>query len=189
MKTTTIRQRLFFLVMVPLLALAVTATGLVFSAYQDYRSVNTTQEVLKVAVDAGELIHTLQIERGATAGFLQSKGAKFADVLPGIRKNTDDKLSDYSVAATSSASLSAAFASAIGKAGEHLDSIKNLRTRADKFELSVADEVAAYTATIASLIEVMTERNNLSAQSNHATADELDALANELRLSVARFKV
>ena len=156
MKTTTIRQRLFFLAMVPLLALAITATSLILNAYRDYRSANDTQEVLKVAVAAGELIHTLQIERGATAGFLQSKGTKFADVLPGIRKNADEKLRTYTAEATSSGKLTAAaLASAIGKARERLDAIKDLRSRADKFELSVADEVAAYTATIASLIEVI----------------------------------
>lgn len=154
MKTTTIRQRLFFLVVVPLLALAITAGNLIHKAYDDYRGATLTQEVLKVAVAAGELIHTLQIERGATAGFIQSKGGKFGDVMPGIRKNNDVNLAAYQREAGAAAQL-AALQTALGKAREKLDQLKDVRSRADKLEISVADEVSAYTQTIARLIDVI----------------------------------
>ncbi len=154
MKTTTIRQRLFFLVVVPLLALAITAGNLIHKAYGDYRGATLTQEVLKVAVAAGELIHTLQIERGATAGFIQSKGAKFGDVMPGIRKNSDANLAAYQREAGAAGQL-AALQTALGKAREKLDQLNEVRARADKLEISVADEVAAYTQTIARLIDVI----------------------------------
>ena len=128
MKATTIRQRLLFLVMVPMLALAVTAINLIRNAYDDYRSATVTQEVLRVAVAAGDLIHTLQIERGSTAGFLQSKGAKFADVLPGIRKNTDGKQLAYAAEARSSGQLAApALAAAVARAQERLDALNGVR--------------------------------------------------------------
>ena len=70
------------LVMVPLLALAVTSINLIRHVYEDYRGAVVTREALRLAVAAGELIHALQTERGSTAGFLRSGGAKFADVLP-----------------------------------------------------------------------------------------------------------
>ena len=143
MKATTIRQRLLFLVMVPMLALAVTAINLIRNAYDDYRSATVTQEVLRVAVAAGDLIHTLQIERGSTAGFLQSKGAKFADALPGIRKNTDGKQLAYAAEARSSGQLAApALAAAVARAQERLDALNGVRVRADKKDISVADEIA-----------------------------------------------
>jgi methyl-accepting chemotaxis protein len=164
MKATTIRQRLLFLVMVPMLALAVTAINLIRNAYGDYRSATVTQEVLRVAVAAGDLIHTLQIERGSTAGFLQSKGAKFADVLPGIRKNTDGKLLAYTADARSSAQLAApALAAAVARAQERLDALNGVRVRADKMDISVPDEIAAYTGTIATLIEVIGTSGQFSA--------------------------
>ncbi|MDX9994637.1 MAG: methyl-accepting chemotaxis protein [Rhodocyclaceae bacterium] len=154
MKSTTIRQRLFFLVIVPLLALAITAGNLIHKAHGNYRGATLTQEVLKVGVAAGELIHTLQIERGATAGFIQSKGGKFGDVLPGIRQNSDANFTAYQREAGSSGQL-AALQAALGKAQEKLDQLKDVRNRADKLEISVADEVAAYTQTIARLIDVI----------------------------------
>jgi len=154
MKSSTIRQRLLLLALVPLLALAVTATNLLRNAFMDYRSATLTQEVLKVGVAAGELIHTLQIERGSTAGFLQSKGAKFADALPGIRKNTDVSFAAYLGEAKAAVSQDALVV-ALGKAQEKLDALQDVRARTDKFEISVADEVAAYTTTIATLIDVI----------------------------------
>ena len=121
MKSTAIRQRLFILALVPLLALAITTINLIHTAYQEYGSATTTRDVLKVAVAAGDLIHTLQIERGATAGFLQSQGAKFADKLPGIRKNTDEKFTVFTAELDAAKSLdAAALTTSLGKAGERL---------------------------------------------------------------------
>jgi methyl-accepting chemotaxis protein len=154
MKTTSIRQRLFLLIVVPLIALGITATNLILNAYRDYRSATLTQEVLKVAVSAGELIHTLQIERGATAGFLQSKGAKFSDTLPGIRKNSDGNLTTYQREVQGAAQLGSLQAT-LQKAQEKLDTLNNVRARADKFEINVPDEIAAYTTSIGTLIDVI----------------------------------
>ena len=154
MQTTTIRQRLFFLAFVPLLALTITAASLIGDAYQDARGARQTQQVLRVAVAAGELIHHLQIERGSTAGFLQSKGTKFADVLPGIRQQSDARLAAYGAEAAASAGL-AALDAAVAAAGEKLEALKAVRARADKFDISVADEVKAYTATIGALIDIV----------------------------------
>jgi methyl-accepting chemotaxis protein len=154
MKTTTIRQRLFILALVPLLALAITATNLIRDAAKDVGGAKQTQLVLKVGTAAGELIHTLQIERGATAGFLQSKGAKFGDALPGIRKNSDTNFLAYQREAASAGGLPELDA-ALARAKEKLDSLGDMRSRADKFELTVADEVKYYTGTIASLIQII----------------------------------
>jgi two-component system sensor histidine kinase/response regulator len=163
-QNTMIRRRQLLLVMVPLLALAVTAANLIRNAYQDYRSAAVTREVLRVAVAAGDLIHTLQIERGATAGFLQSKGAKFADVLPGIRKDTDGKRLAYTAEAANSGRLEApALAAAVGRAQEGLDALNGVRSRADRLDIGVADEMAAYTGTIATLMDAIGTSGQFSA--------------------------
>ena len=164
MKTLAIRQRLFLLALVPLLALAVTTVNLIRNAWQEYGSATTTRDVLKVAVAAGNLIHTLQVERGATAGFLQSQGAKFADKLPGIRGNTDKHLAAFSAELDVARSLDApALATSLGKAGERLDALQALRAQADAMRIPVPDAVAAYTATITSLIDVIGTSGKFSA--------------------------
>lgn len=141
---SSIRQRLFLLILVPLIALTLTAAKLIYNAHGDYRGATLTQEVLRVAVAAGELIHTLQIERGATAGFLQSKGEKFADTLPGIRKNSDERLAAY-VREMQAAGDLTALQAIQGKARAKLDALAQVRARADKHDIGVPDQIAAYT--------------------------------------------
>jgi hypothetical protein len=85
MNRTSITQRLTMLAAVPLIALAVSAGILIHDSYGRYRNAGQAQALMAAAVSAGNLIHALQIERGASAGFLQSKGARFADVLPKYR--------------------------------------------------------------------------------------------------------
>ncbi len=41
------------------------------------------------------LIHETQKERGASAGFLGSKGTKFIDILPKQRLSTDVRIKEY----------------------------------------------------------------------------------------------
>ena len=59
MRHSTIKQRLFLLVAVPLVALAITSISLIRSAYTGYKGAQQTQAVLEVAVAAGTLVHTL----------------------------------------------------------------------------------------------------------------------------------
>jgi methyl-accepting chemotaxis protein len=151
---SSIRQRLVLLILVPLLALALTAAKLIFNAQSDYRGAQLTQEVLHVAVSSGELIHTLQIERGATAGFLQSKGAKFADTLPGIRKSSDGNLAALKTELDSAIQV-AGLQPLIGKAREKLDALAQIRARVDKQEISVGDQITAYTGTISTLVDII----------------------------------
>ena len=47
------------------------------------------------AEDAGNLVHELQKERGMTAGFLGSKGTKFADKILIQRQQVDARLEEF----------------------------------------------------------------------------------------------
>ncbi len=154
MKTTNVRQRLFLLVIVPLLALAITSSNLIRNAYEGYRDAVLTQDALRVAVAAGELIHTLQIERGASAGYLQSKGAKFSEALPGIRKKSDDSLAAFKQQADTTSGLRE-LQSPVQASREKLNALNEIRSQTDHFAITPADEITAYTRTIACLIEVV----------------------------------
>jgi methyl-accepting chemotaxis protein len=156
MKTTTIGQRLVLLAAVPLLALVVSAGTLVWESYGNYRGATLTRGLMSLSVAAGDLIHTLQIERGATAGFLQSKGQKFADALPGFRGNTDERLRAYRqrLGGIDAASLPD-LKRAVEAAGERLEQLAALRERAVAQSLPVPESTAYYTATIAALVTAM----------------------------------
>ncbi len=153
---TSIIKRLILLVAVPLIALTALAAMQIWQAFATYQNSDQTRQLMNLSVSAGELIHVLQIERGATAGFLQSKGQNFAEVLPDIRKKSDERLSTFrkevaEVNVQALPSLSKALADAQGKLSE----MTVVRDRASKQTLTVPEEVAYYTGTISHLIDAM----------------------------------
>lgn len=156
MNSSSIMQRLVMLAALPLLALVISAGALVWQSYSVYRGAEQTRSLMAVSVAAGDLIHFLQIERGSTAGFIQSKGQKFADTLPGIRSKTDERVSVYKQQLAGIKGLSIpAFAKAAEAASSKFDGLASLRERASKFEITVADEVSFYSALVAALLDTI----------------------------------
>ena len=156
MKTTSVIQRLLLLASVPLIALAISIGTQTRQSYVDYRNSEQTLRLMDLSVSAGNLIHTLQVERGATAGFLQSKGQKFADVLPGIRTRTDERLAAFRLEIDKSDSAALpSLVKATTEVQSRLKELAAIRQGASQQTLTVAEEVAYYTRTIASLVRAM----------------------------------
>jgi methyl-accepting chemotaxis protein len=92
-------------------------------------------------------IHETQKERGASAGFLGSKGKKFTTILPEQRKLTDSRLSELNSFSKSINfdDFSEELVYEVNKVKELSQQIPNIRQRVDKLEISVKDSVAFYT--------------------------------------------
>jgi methyl-accepting chemotaxis protein len=156
MAHSTVKQRLFFLVAVPLLGLVITSASLIRSAWSGYQGARQTQTVLEVAVAAGTLVHTLQVERGMSAGFLQSKGQKFADKLPGERGKTDASRKSFEVvAAELGKSGLGKISGLLEKANGQLAALGAIRGKVDSQEVLLADAIASYTGTISALTAII----------------------------------
>lgn len=169
MANTTIKQRLFLLITVPLVALTISSVSLIRSAYSGYQGARQTQDVLDIAVAAGTLVHSLQVERGMTAGFLQSKGQKFADTLPEMRGKTDKSRAAFAeIAATVEQGDLGALKETIRKADEKLATLADFRKRADHHELPVPDAVAAYTSTISALTAIISSSGDFNSDAGIA---------------------
>ena len=156
MNRSSIMQRLILLVLAPLGSLVIAAGMLVWQSHTVYKGAEQTRSVLEASVSAGELVHFLQIERGATAGFVQSKGQKFSDILPSIRAKTDEHLAAYRRQLDQ---INVADMPSLGKAiiaaKARLDGLGDLRQRASQLVVPASEGTAYYTATIASLIEAI----------------------------------
>ncbi|MDX8398659.1 MAG: methyl-accepting chemotaxis protein [Gallionellaceae bacterium] len=156
MKASSIANRLILLVIVPLIALAILAGILITQSFTSYVNSVQTNQLMSIAVSAGNLVHTLQVERGATAGFLQSKGQKFADVLPDMRKKTDVQINDFKahIDSMDKNSLPVLLA-AIKDAQSRLEGVNDIRQGSSQLSLSLPEEVAYYSKTIEALIKTM----------------------------------
>jgi len=156
MKLSSISQRLVLLVTVPLVALMVLAGLLINQAYTTYQNSTQTHQLMSLSVNAGNLIHTLQIERAATIGFVQSKGQKFSDVLPSLRTKTDESVALF-VKDVDAVNLSQMpkLADAISKVKDTVNNVAGIRQRANDLSLTVPEGVAYYSGSISQLIDMM----------------------------------
>nr|WP_321266924.1 methyl-accepting chemotaxis protein [uncultured Sulfurimonas sp.] len=93
------------------------------------------------------LIHETQKERGASAGYLGSKGSKFSDILPKQRVLTTNRNTELT-AYTSTLDLSSfpkELQSEIAAFNLDMSKINDIRSKIDTLSISVKDEVAYYT--------------------------------------------
>lgn len=153
---TTIGQRLILLVSVPLLALIVFAGLGIHTSLQKYRSAAVTQELMSISVGANDVIHRLQVERGASGVFLSSGGQRFGDVLPGFRSETDAALRAFRAQLDSSgAAALPGVAEVLAEALKRLDELGATRVSVSNQAINPPASGAWYTGSINRLIASM----------------------------------
>ncbi|RUM65198.1 MAG: chemotaxis protein, partial [Sulfurimonas sp.] len=94
MKNMTIRGKLRFLSIVVLSVVFVFAAKISYDAWYTYKNVTEAKSIVALSIKMSNVLHELQKERGASAGFVGSNGAKFADILPQQYKETDAKIQE-----------------------------------------------------------------------------------------------
>ena len=139
-----LRTGIQYLLFVPLATLAILGTWTVFSESRAVRDGFMSQALIHEAVDLGALVHTLQVERGQSAGFLASKGRNFADSLPEERKNT--------IAAHEA--LNATLASEVIAMAD----LEAMRAKVTAQETTVPEMARFYTAAIRRALRLSAER-------------------------------
>ncbi|CAG0938373.1 Methyl-accepting chemotaxis protein McpB [Gallionellaceae bacterium] len=157
MKNISISKKLVFLLALPLLGLLAYSAISAQQNYQQWRNVAQTQSLMKLAVSLGNLAHYLQIERGATAGFVQSKGERFTQELPGYRAETDRNLALLKeiYGQVDMTGMPASFRTAVDAAISNLGGLKDNRDAASGFRISAPEAAGYYTRSIAGLLRVL----------------------------------
>jgi len=103
--------------------------------------------VTEFAVKISNLVHETQKERGASAGFLGSRGEKFGDVLKKQRALTDEKLGivETYISSFDFENFDARFSIDFQEGMKELSRLKEIRQKVDSFNITVQEEVAYYT--------------------------------------------
>ncbi|MGB0204973.1 MAG: methyl-accepting chemotaxis protein [Neptuniibacter sp.] len=92
LETMSLKVKLMIMVVIPLILMTGFATILAHLAWSNKQAYQNMEKVTDFAVISSKLVHELQKERGMTAGFIGSKGAKFGDKLVAQRQTTDSNL-------------------------------------------------------------------------------------------------
>ncbi len=177
----TIKSKLNIILAI-VLSFSIVILGLtIYEAKEDSDSIEHSRTLNTLSTKLSLLIHETQKERGASAGFLGSKGKKFSTILPKQRNITNvqyEKLQTY-IKSLSLEEYPAELGSSLSKLRDEMQKIQTIRSQVDALSISVKDEVAYYSNMNAEILKI----TSLSAK--YADTQELvkalDAYSNFLK--------
>jgi methyl-accepting chemotaxis protein len=162
----SIKLKMVLMIVVPVIVILVSLGMDSLRSYKEVLTLKQIQEMVLYAQKSSLLVHNLQKERGASAGFISSKGAKFSDELQSIRKNTNKTLEELQVYSKTihTKEYSQELQSKIAKAVENMTKLQEIRTKVDSISVGVSIPVSYYTQVnndfIASIEEIAKMSSN-----------------------------
>ena len=156
MEKMGLRAKLMLLVAVPLLMMLIFGGMMAWQKWVGYQQQKLTQEQVELVVAVGEVTHELQTERGFSAGFINSKGAKFSRELSTQHQRRDEKVRQVReiLARVDLASMDERFVALVTRTGDQIDEIKKKREQILRLELVPFDSFRFYTGMISALLEI-----------------------------------
>ncbi|THV25681.1 methyl-accepting chemotaxis protein [Peteryoungia ipomoeae] len=165
----SVKWRLIGALLAPLIAVSVFATMQMQAVWERYEVSTRLVSVSEEMTIIGAAIHTLQVERGLTAGFLGAKGSTGGDALKAARGKADEAVSQLatvlSVVRGEGNSLDGTLSQ---KIEETLGKQQALRGGIDALQVQPAESFGYFTALIADLIDLSRQRSLASATSDNA---------------------
>ena len=176
----SIKFKMLLMVFIPA---AVIFTLLFINSYKSYNDLDELQKIEQVTILATKisaLVHNTQKERGASAGFIGSKGEKFEDVLAGIRKDTDaTKVQMIAFYETMDFTLyPEEMQSHMKDAINRLSKLSQTRQNVSALTYSVSQAVGYYTPLNSALLDTIAYIAKMSKEKNMTTS--LTAFTNYL---------
>lgn len=143
------------LIVLPSLLLVLLTGGRVFNNILEVTASSEASQLIGLSERAANLVHEMQKERGMSAGFLGSKGSKFAQALPQQRKLVDERLKKYRNFVNSDAinSIDDDTRSSIRTVLQQLQNLQSMRSRVDSLSVKLPEVLKFYTTEIRKLID------------------------------------
>ncbi len=154
----TLKTKLL-LVVIPLVSAIVFFSGYNILEFSNKnRELQYISNLVSMTVINSDLVHELQKERGATAGFLSSKGGSFSDVLRKQRRESNRKIEALKAFIHEYEQKNGASTSLIQlkRILSKLETLKQLRARVDQQNIDVINAITFYTTVNEQLLNTLT---------------------------------
>ena len=170
-RNMTIKKRLIILSAIAMATIFVYVAVVFVSQYKVYQNAKDTIKVVELSVKLSDVVHELQKERGASAGFLNSKGKKFAQILKSQIKSTDRKLSNlkHYIDENNNSYVQTA------KKSIDFSKLGNIREKVQSLAMSTKDEVNYYTNLNKTILDII---------ARFSTTPKLPTVRNEMNSMV-----
>jgi len=129
------------------IALIIISTKSIILNIDEAASYKNLQKVIILSTKISILVHETQKERGATAGFIGSKGKNFIDTLPKQRISTNKKIKELEsfLSNINLYKIDDNIANVLNNAISDLSSISNIRAQVDALSIPISDALKYYT--------------------------------------------
>jgi len=176
----SIKLKMALMVVVPVFVILLWLGMDSYGSYKEVKAFEKISEMVLFSEKSSALVHNLQKERGASAGFISSKGAKFSSELASIRKDTDETLLELQkfYSSISLDDYSQSMRAKMQKAVDALSKISEIRKNVDALSVAVSVPVSYYTSLNAAFISAIEEIIKMS--ENAQTNNEINAFVNFL---------
>ncbi|MEM6393216.1 MAG: methyl-accepting chemotaxis protein [Planctomycetota bacterium] len=161
----TIRTKLVCFVVLPLLALGLVGGNKVLGSWRVAGEMERVSTLAELAVHVSALVHETQKERGRTAGFLSSKGAKFGPELAVQRQEADAKAAELRayLEGFDASRFDASFQEGLNAAIADLDQLEAKRAAVSAMELPLKQALGYYTGMNGKFLDAIGEMSEQSA--------------------------
>ncbi len=146
------------LIIAMVLSFAFIIVGLtIANAIEQKTKITQAKELNTLSQKLSLLIHETQKERGASAGFLGSKGTKFVTILPKQRLLTTQKNKELLIYLDTLdlSQFSQEFRNKIQAFEDYMGKIEQIRAKVDSLSISVKDEVSYYTKMNKEILDIV----------------------------------
>jgi len=151
LQNMTIKNKLIFLSITIFIVITLFSARLVYESWDDYKNSKETESLVHLSIKMSALLHELQKERGASAGFIGSHGKKFTTLLPQQYKKTDRKIAQLQIYMQNHQSQ---YTQKI-KTFFHPQQIIAMRKKVSTLQTSVQKSVQFYTALNKKIIDTI----------------------------------
>ncbi len=148
LRSISIASSMFIIALIGFLGISIDAYLKISAEWREGLALASDTRLVTLSNSVGALTHELQKERGASAGYIASKGTSFGDVLEKQRLSSDAVISDFLMAieqVTADGRQSEKFTAMIAKIEDQIAGLNGLRQSVDDLNIELLAAVGTIT--------------------------------------------
>ncbi len=164
LKNMSIKAKLGWLILIPIVALLLISLKTLVSDYQKVKSLEGLETAVILSTKISTLVHETQKERGMTAGYLSSLGKKFSSQLSSQRELTNSKFNSLKsfVSSNDLSEISLPISKTVESALSDFSQINNIRGQVDSLSIQTSKAISYYTNMNSKLLNTVIESSKIS---------------------------
>ncbi|MAC84822.1 MAG: chemotaxis protein [Arcobacter sp.] len=152
LKRLSVENKMRLLVIFPLIFIIGLSLFITTTSYKKEVKLKNVKDLIVLNTKISLLLHETQKERGASAGYLGSKGKKFKDILEKQRNLTNERIEEFKTYLNGFSYYPSKGKETINKVLDDLSKIQKLRSGIDKLEIKAKNAIGFYTNLNANLL-------------------------------------